>query len=87
MKHMYFTGVASGESKKTGNPWWSINVLRTNRWGSIEVKPLYCSTAKDFEELAAICPTPGTAVTVKLDLDGNIIDITPEKDIPVLDLR
>lgn len=87
MKYMYFTGVASGTSKKTEKPWWSINVLRTNRWGSIEIKPLYCATQKDWEELCAICPAVGAPVDIKTDLDGNIVDITEVKDIPALDLR
>lgn len=86
MKHMYFLGVASGKSKKTGEPWCSVNLLRQNRWGSIEVKSLFCNPS-EFEELAAICPPVGTAVDVKTDLDGQIVDITPVKDIPALDLR
>lgn len=83
---MYFMGVSSGESKKTGSKWCALHVLRQNRWGSIEVKPLFCNPS-DFEELRSICPPVGSAVDVKLDLDGQIIDITPVKDIPVLDLR
>ena len=39
MKNNYFVGFASGESKKTGRPWWAINLFGLNRYGHIDIIP------------------------------------------------
>lgn len=87
MEYMYYVGCASGVSKKTGNPWWSINVLRENQWGSIEVKPLYVATEEKWKALLATCPPIGTPVHVSIDIDRVLTKITTVKDVPTLDLR
>lgn len=87
MKYMYYMGASSGYKKnKPEEKWFSINVLRTNRWGTFEIKPLYVSDEKSFNDLCASAPPIGSAVDVKRNLDDEVTEIILLDDVPALEL-
>lgn len=87
MTHTYFMGASSGKSRKTGENWFSIQLLRENRWGNVEIKPLFIPSEERWKKLVSACPPVGAAVLVTVDIDGIPVSVSAVKDVPALDLR
>ena len=72
MKNNYFVGFASGESKKTGRPWWAINLFGLNRYGHIDIIPVFLKSEEEFQEMQKIAPPLFSAVTILRDANDNV---------------
>lgn len=87
MQYTYFMGASSGRSRKTGESWFSIQLLRENRWGNVEVKALFIPSEDRWKKIVSSCPAVGSPVTVSVDIDGIPVSVSLVKDVPALDLR
>ena len=87
MQYSYFVGTSRGKKKnKPDEEWFSINILRENRYQSIEVKPLFVTSEERFNALCKKCPAIGTPVQVIMNLDNEPEEIKVLEDVPPLEL-
>ena len=87
MKHSYFIGFASGESKKTGRPWWAINLFGVNRYGHIDIIPVFLESEDQFEEMQKKAPPLFSAVEILLDANNNVASFKAIDGVPKLNVQ
>lgn len=85
----YFMGVSTGIGKKSGRPWYAVNILRfVEQWGNWAFTPCYCSE-KFFNQVKQDTGKKfivGGAVLLTPDIDGSLIGMEPDETAEPLDL-
>lgn len=85
----YFMGTSKGIGKKSGRPWYSVNVIRfVEQWGAWAWTPCYCSE-KFYNQVNADTGKKyiiGGAVVLTPDIDGSLIGMQPDDTVTPLDL-
>lgn len=74
---VYFFHAGSNTSKKTGNPFWFVELLRQNRFGNWELKPIFCSE-EVFKKVQARGFKVGSAVSAAVGLDLELTDLVAD---------
>lgn len=64
MENLYYLGFANGVKKQTGRAWWCIRLFGTDRFGEINVIPLFLSSEEEFNRLQKIAPAQFSAVQI-----------------------
>ena len=64
MENLYYLGFAHGVKKQTGRPWWCIRLFGTDRFGEINVIPLFLSSEEEFDRLQKTAPAQFSAVQI-----------------------
>ena len=85
MKSSYYVGGSSGNKKNNpSEKWYAINVIRENRYGSIGITPVFCTTEERWKELLASAPPIGSCVEIVTNLDHEPERIILREDIAPL---
>lgn len=87
MKNSYFIGFASGTSKKSDRKWWAINLFGLNRFGHIDIIPVFLKSEEEFEEMQKIAPPLFSAVTILRDANDNIVSFKAVDGVPKLNVQ
>lgn len=75
MKYHYLVGFSSGKSK-AGRDWWSINLFGLDRYGKVNVVPVFVNSAEEWDEAQKKAPPQFTAVNVITDsVTGRFVEI------------
>ena len=87
MKNSYFVGFASGTSKKTGRPWWVINTFGLNKYGRVDIIPVFLKSEEEFEEMQKIAPPMFSPVTILRDANDSVVTFKAVDGVPKLNVQ
>ena len=74
---VYYFGVGTNTSKKTGNPFWFVDLLRQNRYGNWELKPLFCCE-EVYKRVQSRGFKIGASVAATVGLDLELTDLVQD---------
>ena len=85
MKANYYMGQTIGKTRKDGSPFYVINILAVNRFGSLDVNPLFVSE-QEYNEILNMKFLPGDPVLVSVTFTGVFSGIELDKRYEPLNL-
>lgn len=83
---MYYMGCGSATSKKTGNPFYTVSILRVNHFGSWEIKTLFCQKST-FDTVVNQRIPIGYGCIVQTGIDGELTSIQTDDNVTPLELE
>lgn len=85
MKANYYMGQTIGKTRKDGSTFYVINILAVNRFGSLDVNPLFVSE-QEYNEILNMNFMPGDPVVVSVTFTGVFSGIELDKRYEPLNL-
>lgn len=81
----FYLGAKRVTSKKNGQTYLFVSVLRLNRYGDWESIAYDCDCTETFEKIKSECE-PGFPVVITRDSDDYLVSCTPVDDFEPLNL-
>lgn len=85
MKANYYMGQTIGKKRSDGSPFFAINILSMNRFGNLDVVPLFVNK-KEYDEILEMDFDPGDPVKVSVTFTGVFNGITKDDRYKPLEL-
>ena len=86
MGALYYMGTHKGTSKKTGNPYWAVNIFRLNRFSNYEVSSFFVEESV-YNYVNGLTLRLGVPVSLTVDIDGRLTDLKPSAEFKPLELE
>lgn len=88
MKNHYFVGFASGKQKKDPSKmWYAINTFGENRFGNLDIVPVFLKDKEEYDRLVAEAPPLYSAVTITCDQFGSVLEFKAVDGVPKLNCQ
>lgn len=86
MGALYYMGTHSGTSKKTGNPYWAVNIFRLNRFNNYEITSFFVEKTV-YSDVNSLSLPLGVPVSLTVDIDGRLTDLKRSAEYKALELE
>lgn len=85
MKANYYMGQTIGKKRSDGSPFYCINILAMNRFGNLDVAPLFV-TEREYDDILEMDLEPGDPVIVSVSFTGVFNGISKDSRFAPLEL-
>lgn len=87
MENAYFIDFANGVKKATGRAWFAIRLFGLNKYGNIDIVPVFVNSEEEFELLKKNAPPQFSAVRLLTDRNGTIVEFKALDSVPKLNVK
>ena len=88
IQNLYYLGFASGVKKQTGHAWWCIRLFGTDRFGEINVIPLFLASEEEYQRLQKDAPPQFSAVQITTHPTSGAVTVFKRLDgVPPLNCK